>query len=209
MIVKRLPAYMEPPTGNRPRIRKRLTEGIATNNQRQSGFTLIELMITIAVAAIVLGVGVPNFVSLVQSNRTVTEVNNLVAAIHLARSEAVGRGVEVRIAPRDLNGNTGACPTAGNPPCISGWVSGWIVGIDLNGDRDFIDPSETVLRTFEAVDSLQFTASPASIEFNPLGGVSALASFTIVPAHCNNTNNRQRVLNVALAGTVDLLRRLC
>ena len=163
-------------------------------------------MITIAVAAIVLGVGVPNFVSLVQSNRTVTEVNNLVAAIHLARSEAVGRGVEVRIAPQDLGGTTGTCPTAA---CISGWVSGWIVGIDLNGDRDFIDPSETVLRTFEAVDSLQFTASPASIEFNPLGGVSALASFTIVPTHCNNTNNRQRVLNVALAGTVDLLRRLC
>ena len=134
-----------------------------------------------------------------------TEVNNLVAAIHLARSEAVGRGVEVRIAPRTVGPLTGACAD----PCISDWTSGWIVGIDLNGDRDFTDPSETVLRTFEAVDSLQFTASPASIEFNPLGGVSALASFTIVPTHCNDTNNRQRVLNVALAGTVDLLRRLC
>ncbi|MEE2982367.1 MAG: GspH/FimT family pseudopilin [Pseudomonadota bacterium] len=196
---------MEPPTGDRPRIRKRLTEGIATNNQRQSGFSLIELLITIAVAAIVLGVGVPNFVSLVRSNRTVTEVNNLVAAIHLARSEAVGRGIEVRIAPQDPVAATGACVD----PCISGWVSGWIVGIDLNGNRNFTDPGDTVLRIFEAVDSLQFTDSPASIEFTPLGGVAALASFTIVPAHCNDTNNRQRVLNVALAGTVDLLRRDC
>ena len=206
MIVKRLPLYMEPPpTGNRPRIRKRLTEGIATNNQRQSGFTLIELLITVVVAGIVLGVGVPNFVSLVRTNRTVTEVNNLVTAMHLARSEAVGRGVEVRIAPRTVGASTGACAD----PCISDWTSGWIVGIDLNGDRDFIDTGETVLRSFEAVDLLQFTNSPASIAFNPLGEVPGLASFSIVPTHCNDNNNRQRVLNIAMAGTVDLLRADC
>ena len=53
------------------------------------------LAVAIAVAMIVLGVGIPNFAALVRSNSTVAEVNNLVTAIHLARSEAVGRGVEV------------------------------------------------------------------------------------------------------------------
>ena len=82
--------------------------------RRKRGFTIIEMMLTIVVAMIVLGFGVPNFLNLIRSNETVTEVNNLATALNLARSEAVGRGVEVIITPQ-----------AGND-----WTSGWVVGVD-------------------------------------------------------------------------------
>ena len=162
-------------------------------NKRQSGFTIVELMVAIAVAMIVLGVGIPNFAALVRSNSTVAEVNNLVTAIHLARSEAVGRGVEVTIVPQ------------------SGvdWTSGWIVGIDSDEDNTFPEPGEPVLRTFAAVESLAFTSAPVRIEFKPTGEVSALSSFAMVPTYCDDVNNRQRVLSIAMAGYVDLTKQSC
>ncbi|MEQ8232101.1 MAG: GspH/FimT family pseudopilin, partial [Gammaproteobacteria bacterium] len=115
------------------------------HQQRQSGFTIIELMVALAVAMIVLGVGVPNFRSLVQTNATATEVNNLASALHLARSEAVGRGVEVTLAPL----------AGGN------WSNGWVVGIDSDGDDVFPETGEPVLRSFPAVDQVTFSSAPA------------------------------------------------
>ncbi|TNF61933.1 MAG: prepilin-type N-terminal cleavage/methylation domain-containing protein, partial [Burkholderiales bacterium] len=63
----------------------------------QSGFTLIELMVTITVLAVLLGVGVPSFQATIQGNRITTAANDLVAALQYARSEAVRRGVNVTV----------------------------------------------------------------------------------------------------------------
>lgn len=59
------------------------------------GFTLIELMVTIAVAAILLAVAVPSFRHLIISNRLTTAANNVVTAVTLARSEAIKRNANV------------------------------------------------------------------------------------------------------------------
>ena len=160
---------------------------------RQHGFTIIELMVALAVAMIVLGMGVPSFRSLIQTNATATEVNNLATALHLARSEAVGRGVEVTLSP--LGG--------GN------WANGWVVGIDSDEDDVFPEAGEPVLRSFPAVEMVNITGAPARVEFRPTGEVGALASFTLLPSHCNDNNNRQRTLSVAMAGYVDLTRHAC
>ncbi|MEQ8661335.1 MAG: GspH/FimT family pseudopilin [Gammaproteobacteria bacterium] len=163
------------------------------HHHRQSGFTIVELMVGLAVAMIVLGMGVPNFRSLIQNNATATEVNYLATALHLARSEAVGRGVEVMLAPL----------TAGN------WSNGWVVGIDSDNDNVFPESGEPVLRSFPAVEQISFSGAPARVEFRPTGEAGALATFTLLPAHCNNAANRQRVLSVAMAGYVDLTRQAC
>ncbi len=55
---------------------------------KTKGFTLFELIVTIAVAAIIVSVGIPGFTSFVQNNRAVTHTNDLVTALNLARSEA-------------------------------------------------------------------------------------------------------------------------
>ena len=58
----------------------------ATTTRRQRGFTLIELMVTVAVAVIMLAVAVPGFNEIIRSNKLTTNVNGFVQALHLTRS---------------------------------------------------------------------------------------------------------------------------
>ncbi len=166
------------------------------NKITQHGFTILELMMTVTVAGILLGVGVPALQDFVRANRSVTEVNNLLKGMNLARSEAINRGVEITIAP-----------SSGGD-----WTVGWSVGIDADDDGTFPEAGETVLRRFPAVDSLSFTAAPARVVFKATGELANVATaqnFTVVPAHCNNVRNRQRNLAIMLAGYVDLTKSNC
>lgn len=88
------------------------------------GFTLIELMITISIAAILLAVGIPSMRDMIQQNRLTGNVNEFVAANMLARSEAIKRGSPVTLC-RAVNAESGsdACAAAGD------WNTGWLVGV--------------------------------------------------------------------------------
>ena len=61
------------------------------------GFTLIELMITVAMLAVLLGIAAPSFARMLASNRMATQTNDFIAALNLARMEAVRRGQSVSI----------------------------------------------------------------------------------------------------------------
>ncbi|PKM11485.1 MAG: pilus assembly protein FimT [Gammaproteobacteria bacterium HGW-Gammaproteobacteria-3] len=93
-----------------------------------SGFTLIELMMTIAIAAILLGIAIPSFTASIASNRLTTQANELLASLNLARSESIKRGVQVT-----LSKNGGQ------------WESGWNVFTDINGDGTFNDDGDATL----------------------------------------------------------------
>jgi type IV fimbrial biogenesis protein FimT len=80
------------------------------------GFTLIELMITIAVAAILLTIAVPNFQMFVMNNRMASQANDLITALSLARSEAVKRAANVTV-----------CASSDGATCTGTWEQGWIV----------------------------------------------------------------------------------
>lgn len=73
-------------------------------NRRQHGFTLVELMITIMVAAILLVVAVPAMQTLVQNNRLTTQTNDFVSALQLARSEAAKRNRQITVTTRSAGG---------------------------------------------------------------------------------------------------------
>lgn len=62
-----------------------------------AGFTLVELMVTLAVAAILLTVGVPSFRQLIISNRLTAAANDMVVAINVARSEAIKHNAAVNL----------------------------------------------------------------------------------------------------------------
>ena len=64
-----------------------------TSYEKARGFTLFELMITVAVAGVILTVGVPNFVGFMANNRAVNDTNDFVTSLNLGRSEAIRRGL--------------------------------------------------------------------------------------------------------------------
>jgi type IV fimbrial biogenesis protein FimT len=104
-----------------------------------AGLTLIELMVTIAIAAILLTIAVPNLQSLFINNRLVTTSNNFVASLNTARSEAIRRGVTVSLKKNSA--------TSGD------WGSaGWTMFVDSDADGT-LDGGETTLKIEGALPS--------------------------------------------------------
>jgi type IV fimbrial biogenesis protein FimT len=106
---------------------------------RQSGFSLLEILISVAVMIIVLTIAIPNFTGVVRSNRLTTAVNDFVGALHLTRSEAVRAG-----------GAT-ICASDNQEDCNStDWHDGWIVFSDFNSDGNH-DADEPVIRASDSI----------------------------------------------------------
>lgn len=127
---------------------------------RRSGFTLVELMIVLSIAAILIGIGVPSFRTLIQSQRMTTTVNDFLAAINLTRSEALQRGVRVDMVPADATS--------------ADWSKGWTVFVDANSDQ-VLDVSEKVIYTHGpmpdgmTVDVSSLGAAPLYIAYRATG----------------------------------------
>ncbi len=107
---------------------------------QETGFTLIELMVTIVVAAIILTVAIPSFKEIIDNNRLVTQVNAFTTSLATARSEAIQRSLQVTMC-KSANGVN--CVTTGN------WEQGWIVFEDTNGNGD--NAGDDLIRVFSAL----------------------------------------------------------
>jgi type IV fimbrial biogenesis protein FimT len=81
------------------------------------GFTLVELMIGVAVAMIVFGVGLPSFSVWIQNTRIRTVAESMMAGLQLARSEAVLRNAPVNFTPNGVTGWTVGCVPPGTATC--------------------------------------------------------------------------------------------
>ncbi|WP_225984725.1 GspH/FimT family pseudopilin [Noviherbaspirillum aerium] len=88
------------------------------HDRRRAGFSLIELMTVVLIAAVLAGMAVPAFGRLIDSQRLTSTVNDFLASIQLARAEAIKRGHRVDLVP------------AG-----AGWTDGWMVLVDENGNQ--------------------------------------------------------------------------
>jgi type IV fimbrial biogenesis protein FimT len=109
-----------------------------TNLRRFSGFTLVELMVTVSLAAILLTLAVPSYQNMVRENRLATRANDFLTALNLARSEAAKRGDRVTLCKADLSSSpprcdAGDCDTGSGEHC---WEKGWIVFSDAGPDSD-------------------------------------------------------------------------
>jgi len=109
---------------------------------QEAGFTLIELMVTVAVAAIILMVAIPSFKEMIDNNRLVTQTNAFTTSLATARSEAIQRALQVTVCKSTDGIN---CVTTGN------WEQGWVVFEDVNGDGD--NAGDDLIRVFSALPS--------------------------------------------------------
>ncbi len=89
------------------------------------GFTLIELIITLSIAAILVTMAVPSFSTIIKDNRQITQANDVITTLTFARSEAIKRGARVVVCK---SSNGASCVTSG------GWDQGWITFVDANND---------------------------------------------------------------------------
>lgn len=105
------------------------------------GFTLIELLVTLSVAAVLLGIAMPSFSSFVKNSRLATEADTMVAALNLARSEAVKSDVTVDVC---ASSDGATCAASGS------WAQGWIVMCPANCPAG-LGGSPAVLLVYPAV----------------------------------------------------------
>lgn len=108
---------------------------------KKSGFTLIELMVTISVLGILLAIAAPNMQSFIIRNRLVAVNNDLMTAINLARSEATKRATDVSICKSSSPWTS----------CGGTWSNGWIVFVDTDTIGDAT--GDTILRKYQGIPS--------------------------------------------------------
>ena len=129
--------------------------------QNQSGVTAFELLITMAIAAILMATAIPSFKNYTWNLRMRTAMDTLQTDLNLARSRAISHNVQTIICPAtDASDCSGA----------SDWQPGWIVFTDLNGDRHRQE-GEPLLKQAGAVEFLAINSSRSrsQLRFFPNG----------------------------------------
>ena len=129
----------------------------------QAGMTLIELMITVAIVAILIGISVPSFAHLGSSQKMSTTTHTVMASFNHARMRALSLGKQVVL-----------CPSTDGATCSGGtsWQHGWLTYDDANRNRK-LDPSETVSANVGALPAglvATTTAGRPQLMFKPDGG---------------------------------------
>ena len=141
--------------------------------RKENGFTLVELMIGLAIAAIILTVGIPSFNDLVRNNQMTTQANELIGALNLARSEAIKRGSSVSITS-----------TSGD----SNWKDGWSVA----------DGGETI-RVYAAQKgqhTLVSDGGDSTYSYDPQGFINNNDTISL----CLNSGATGRRITIAASG---------
>lgn len=160
---------------------------------REKGFSLVELVVTLLVLSIVLGIGVPSFNSFIDSSRLRAATHGLNTAVQLARSEAISR-----------RQTAAACRSnVGQTACSFGvdWSSGWMVvlldGADLEAAADV-----EVVRVWDEVNVVASGAVNGFV-FERSGVAESVASLDI------NNDSGNRCLDINLSGRVLVQENSC
>jgi type IV fimbrial biogenesis protein FimT len=132
-----------------------------------SGFTLIELMMTITIAGILLTIGIPSFKYVTNSNRASSEINGLLGDMQFARAEAIREGQTVTI-----------CPSTTGASCsgTTSWQTGWLVFSDTSviGIVDGTDAILKIQKTFSGTDTVTSDHGVVAVTFSREGFTSSL-----------------------------------
>jgi len=158
-----------------------------TVNQHEQGFTLIEMLTTLAIAALILTMATPSVTTMVQNNRLSTQTNQFVSAMTLARSEAIKQQVNINVVATNASHSTDE------------WGAGWRVEID----------GGATLRTFIALEgssTLNSNSGVSSFQYQPSGRANATDSLSLCDERTNETG---RLISVSATGRVSVIPQTC
>lgn len=123
---------------------------VLKNKTRGRGFTLLELVVSMAVVAILVAVGIPNMRSFLLNNKRTSVVNDLVAAMTLARTEAQKQNRVAVVCP--LQG-TSCVPSGAN------WSNGWLIYVNMDtANPPVFDGADQVIKIFPLATDESLTA---------------------------------------------------
>lgn len=161
------------------------------------GFSLIEVVVTLMVVAVLAVVAMPTFTGTLRQSRMTAAANNLVSALNTARSEAVMRARRVSV-----------CPSADGDGCGgSDWSVGWIAYVD-GGVAGRFDGDDLVLRAWPALkQGDRVSAARAGISFAATGASDNAADFVVRPERCSV--DQQRRVSLLAFGRVSARREAC
>ena len=143
------------------------------------GFTLLELVVTLAVAAILVGLAVPSLDDATLAGKLSASANDLVAGVAMGRSEAIKR-----------NAVTSMCVSSNGSSCGSGaWDQGWIV----------VSGSTVIQKHSAAPTGFKATSTVTKIDFQPTGVGNTQASITVCRS-APNAGAQERVVSVSATG---------
>lgn len=138
---------------------------------QSTGFTLIELMVTLAILVILIGVAAPSFTSIVANQRARSVASELYATLMFARGTAIARNTNVTVLPKG-----------------TGWQNGWQVQ----------DVNNAILDDRGTAPGISISSAPSSVVFTPSGRLPAGVSpaFVLVPIAGGTT----QCISVSLSG---------
>ena len=177
---------------------------------QQRGLSLIELLVTLSIAVILLTIGVPSFVSFITSNTATSYVNDMLADLNYARTEAITRSLRVTVCHST---DSSTCSTTGS------WADGWIVFANINESgatgQDTRDGDDLVLRVHRALSSGWTLTGAADVvnylAFQPTGlsataHNSGVGTFTLCKGAQVQTGN---VISLNQTGRVAVTNGTC
>jgi type IV fimbrial biogenesis protein FimT len=138
----------------------------------RGGFTLVELLTTMAVAAIIVAYAMPSFATLMQNNRLISQRDSLVGSLRYARSTALSQNVGTQLCPFSASGSTA---------CGTNWAAGWIVVLNPAGGAATTPPLTLLqsVKTTPGGPAISSPTSAAAVSFDPRGLSTNAAQFVV------------------------------
>lgn len=163
-----------------------------------SGFTLIELMVVVAMIAITLTLGVPAFTDTIHNNRIATQANQFVGLLAVTRSAAVTRGLQARVCPSNASG-TG---------CAAAWFagSGLLAYVDANTNNK-LDGGEQPLRVVPGMTNGNTLTGPVSVGFDSAGAV--IGGAAVIYTICDPKIHSLRTITISINGHSRIAKDSC
>lgn len=149
--------------------------------RRQSGFTLVELVITMVIVGVVVAFGVPSFQGFMQQNRVKSGAQSLYSALVYARSEALKRNDSIYIYPNGGN-----------------WSDGWAITPEKD-NKDCLSDATNCLRIQQDLPNIALTTAVGEVVYRGTGEVGATASFEVCDLDSGTPTRKQQV-SVDLTG---------